>query len=217
MYRNTTTISYQELVEDMYHSIGVTDDGFKKMFTVDPSAKHNINLKPPQSPSTVIVEYHRHHNKPGERLDDIVLNRINPLVDSHIRSVIEGTSPSIVGTSDDETTVSLLHLCTDVFLRSTTTSFLGEKIWDVSPNFLEYFEVWERENWKYMFKMPPFISGDMIEAKDGLINSFIRYLALPADERCDSNDFAKDTESLMRDAGLINEDIARIFMLHFWA
>ncbi|KAK9423449.1 putative Cytochrome P450 [Seiridium unicorne] len=217
LYRNTTTISYHNVIKDMYRWIGVTEDGFNKMFTVEPASKHNIGMPHPQAAAIMINEYHRRQTKPGELFDDLLHKRFIPGINLALDRVANGDSPAVVGGAKNATTVSLLGLCTDVFLRGTTTAFLGQRIWEVNPRLLDSFALWERTNWKYMFQMPNAISGDMLRSRDGIIDSFVKYLKVPVGERTDSNDFTKSVEAMMRDVGCCEQDMARIFMLHFWA
>ncbi|KAK5997452.1 Cytochrome P450 monooxygenase calL-like protein [Cladobotryum mycophilum] len=217
LYRNTTTISYQNVIKDMYRWIGVSEDGFEKMFTLDQSSKHNIGMAHPQAPSIMINEHHRRQTKPGELFNDLLHKRTIPGIDRSFQAIVNRSSSSVIGASTDSATVSLLGLCTDLFLRGTTTAFLGQKIWEVNPKLLDSFAVWERTNWKYMFQMPEFISGDMVQARNAIINTFVDYLAIPAAERSDCNDFVKSIETMMRDLGVDEKDMAKIFMLHFWA
>ncbi|UNI23244.1 hypothetical protein JDV02_009077 [Purpureocillium takamizusanense] len=218
LYRNTTTISYENVIKDMYKWIGVSEDGFNKMFNVDESCKHNVGMPHALAPAVMINEYHRRQTKPGHLFDDLLHKRTIPGLDQTFQEIVDGCSSSIVGQSADEaTSVSLLGLCTDLFLRGTTTSFLGQKIWEVNPSLLDSFALWERTNWKYMFQMPEFISGDMVSARDAIIGTFAEYLAIPASERSDSIDFQKSVEAMMRDVGVDEKDMAKVFMLHFWA
>jgi hypothetical protein len=217
LYRNTTTISYHNIIKDMYRWIGVTEYGFQKMFDVDPGSKHNIGMASPQAPAFMINEYHRRQTKPGELFQDLLNKRLIPGIDQALEAVSDGSNPSVVGTAPGGTTISLLGLCINIFLRGTTTAFLGQKIWEVSPKLLDSFYAWERTNWKYMFQMPSMISGDMLRARDEIINSFVKYLEIPAEERADSNAFIKSIEAMMKDVGCNEQDMARVFMLHFWA
>ncbi|UNI23245.1 hypothetical protein JDV02_009077 [Purpureocillium takamizusanense] len=202
----------------MYKWIGVSEDGFNKMFNVDESCKHNVGMPHALAPAVMINEYHRRQTKPGHLFDDLLHKRTIPGLDQTFQEIVDGCSSSIVGQSADEaTSVSLLGLCTDLFLRGTTTSFLGQKIWEVNPSLLDSFALWERTNWKYMFQMPEFISGDMVSARDAIIGTFAEYLAIPASERSDSIDFQKSVEAMMRDVGVDEKDMAKVFMLHFWA
>ncbi len=217
LYRNTTTVSYHNIIKDMYRWIGISQDGFEKMFTLDESAKHNLDMGHPQAPAIMVNEYHRRQTKPGELFDDLLHKRTIPRVNESLKALSDGSNPSIIQKSADGITVSLLRLCMDLFLRGSTTSFLGKKIWEVNPDLLDSFMVWERTNWKYMFQMPDIISGDMLGARDDIINTFVKYLRIPAEERSDSNYFVKSTETMMRDVGCSEEDMARVLMLHFWA
>lgn len=201
----------------MYRWIGVSDDGFSRIFTLDPSSRHNAGLPSPQAPDMMIVEYLRLQTKPGALLDDLLYKRQMPAIDRVLQAVVDGSSTSVVARSGDGNTVSLLQLCTDMFLRGTTTAFLGIKIWEAAPTFLDSLELWERTNWKYMFQLPDIISGDMLQARDGMINAFIKYLDIPEEERTDRNYFVKSIEAMMRDVGCDKQDMAKVFMLHFWA
>ncbi|PWI72855.1 hypothetical protein PCL_09870 [Purpureocillium lilacinum] len=217
LYRNTTTISYDNVIKDMYRWIGVSDDGFAKMFTINESSRHNIGMAHAQAPGNMINEYHRRQTKPGPLFDDLLHARTIPGIDQTLQDIVYRRSASVVGRSSDGATVSLLGLCTDLFLRGTTTAFLGQKIWEVNPTLLDSFALWERTNWKYMFQMPEIISGDMVQARDAIIGTFVKYLAIPASERSDCIDFVKSVEAMMRDVGVDERDMAKIFMLHFWA
>lgn len=165
----------------------------------------------------MINEYHRRQTKPGELFDDLLHRRSIPGIEQTLAAVIKGSSPSVVEKSTDGVTVSLLRMCTTIFASGTTNSFLGKKIWEVNPNLLDSFVLWERTNWKYMFQMPKVISGDMIQARDDIIKSFVEYFRIPAEGRRDGNYFTMSVEALMRDVGCNEKDMARVFMLHFWA
>ncbi|KAI3324249.1 hypothetical protein HD806DRAFT_534565 [Xylariaceae sp. AK1471] len=159
----------------------------------------------------------RRRRKDRELFDGLLHKRNIPGIHRALETVANGSSPSVVKQSTKGVTVSLLRLCMDIFLRGTATAFLGNKIWEVNPNLLDSFMVWERTNWKYMFQMPNIVSGDMLEAREDIINSFVAYLGIPREERSDSNDFVKSVEAMMRDISCSEQDMARVFMLHFWA
>ncbi|KAI0186879.1 cytochrome P450 [Xylaria flabelliformis] len=201
----------------MYRWIGVSRDGFNKMFSIDEFAEHNIDMAHPQAPAIMINEYHRRQTKPGELFNDLLHKRTITQIHEALQAISDGTSRSIMEQSGDRVTISLLQLCTELFLRGTTTSFLGNKIWEVNPDLLDSFMVWERTNWKYMFQLPDIISGDMLQARDDIIDSFTRYLCIPQEDRRDSNYFVKSIETMMRDVGCSEQDMARVLMLHFWA
>lgn len=165
----------------------------------------------------MIVEHHRLQTKPGALLDDMLYKRLIPTIDRVLDAVVHSNSTSVVTKAGDGNAISLLQLCTDMFLRGTATAFMGSKIWDVAPNFVKSFELWERSNWKFMFQMPVIISGDMLQARDEIIDALTKYLDIPEEERDDRSHFVKSVEAMMRDVGCDTQDMARVFMLHLWA
>lgn len=217
LYRNTTTITLDHVAQDMYRSIGLTGDAFDKMFALDEHAKHNADMAHPQPPYMMMNEYLRRQVRQGRLFDDLLHKRVVPAADRSLCAIADGNSPSVVAKSDGATTLSLLGLCTHLFLHDTATSFLGHKIWDVNPDMLHSFEIWERTSWKFLFHVPEFMSQDMVQSRDAIINTFVGYLGLPASERSDSVDFVKSVEAMLRDVGLDERDMARCLMLHFWA
>jgi hypothetical protein len=216
-YKNTTTISYQHIIKDMYRWIHISDAGVKKMFTVDTEAPYNKGLAQPLMPAFAVNELHRVQVHPGENFDNLLHDRITPGIARCLDFNNMPDHPAVLIRSKDRVTVSLLELCNELFVRGTTEAFLGQAIWKVNPNLLKAFRQWERTNWKYMFQMPYFMSGDMINARDEIIETFMRYFRLPQAERNDCNLFIREAEKLVREVGVCELDMAKIFMLHFWA
>jgi hypothetical protein len=216
-YRNTTTISYQHIIEDMYRWVYFSDDGMKKLFALDPSAAHNANLPKPVQPAFMFNDYHRAQLQPGVNFDDLLHNRTIPGIERTLQFDASLDHPAVLARSKDGVTISLLALCNELFVRGTSEAFLGKAIFMVNPNLLNAFRRWERTNWKYMFQMPTFMSRDMIAAKEEIIDTFVDYFRLPYAERSDCNQFVRASEKLARDIGLCELDRAKLFMLHFWA
>jgi hypothetical protein len=67
-----------------------------------------------------------------------------------------------------------------------------------------------------MFKLPEILSRDMLQARGEMIDALVKYLGIPAEERNDANYFTKATESMLRDVGCSDQDIARVLVVHFW-
>jgi hypothetical protein len=216
-YKNTTTISYFHIIKDMYKWIHISEDGLEKMFRLDPSAPHNANVAKPLMPAFAVNEFHRVQVRPGENFNDLLHNRFTPGITRCLDFDNTPDHPALLHRTKDAVTISLLELCNELFVRGTTEAFLGKAIWRVNPNLLRAFRQWERTNWKYMFQMPEFMSKDMMAARDEIIDSFVKYFRVPAAERSDCNLFMKEAERLVREVGVGELDMAKIFMLHFWA
>jgi len=216
-YRNTTTISYHSIIQDMYKWVHISQDGLNKMFSLDPSAPHNNGLPKPVMPAFHMNNYHRLQVHPGENFDDLLHNRIIPGILRTLDFDNTPNHPAVLARTESGIKISLLSLCNELFVRGTAEAFLGKAIWRANPHLLDAFRRWERTNWKYMFQMPEFMSKDMMAARDEIIQSFVLYFRIPAEERQDSNLFMKEAEKMVRDVGCNEQDTARIFMLHFWA
>jgi hypothetical protein len=168
----------------------------------------------PLEPAWMIDEYHRRQTKPGAMLDNLLHGRFIPEADR-----ILGKLRVASAATDENVSISLLHICIDVFVGGMLTAFLGKKqMRDRKANaaWVESFLTWERTSWKYMFRMPKLLSRDTLGARDEMINIFVRYLGVPPEERDDATYFVKETERMLRDARCGDEDIARVLVLHFW-
>ncbi|KAF2274903.1 uncharacterized protein EI97DRAFT_434811 [Westerdykella ornata] len=217
MYKNTTTISYHSMIKQMHYMMAVSDDGVKKLFTLDPSAKHNANMGNPMVPALMTNEYHRQQLYPGPHLDDLLDKRILPYIWNTLnRKPVAIENPRRIDLTDG-TPVSLMALMVDLFDGGITSAFFGAAIWEVNPDLLHDFMAWEVTNWKWTFSMPDVISGDMLRAKNAIVNTFIKYLELPHVKRSDSAFFPKAMEQMLRDVDVGMEDMAKTIMLHFWA
>lgn len=217
MYKNTATISYHSMIEQMHYMIECSQDGIDKLFAHDPSAKHNIGKGTVMVAALRTNDFHRDQLYPGPHLDDLYDGRIVPYIWNTIKrrpNAIE--NPTRIDMRDG-TPVSLMALMVDVFDGGITSAFFGAGIWKVNPALLRDFMTWEVTNWKWTFQLPKFMSGDMIKSKDAIINTFVKWLQLPVEERQDRAYFPKAMEEMMRDIGVSEEDMAKTIMLHFWA
>ncbi len=217
MYKNTATISYDSMIKEMHTLMECSEEGVETMFAIDPSAKHNISMGTPVGSAKMANEFHRHQLLPGPLFDDLFEGKILPYIWNTVNrrpTAIE--NPTRIDLSDGSP-VSLLALMVDIFDGGFTSAFFGAAIWKIHPTLMRDFMVWETTNWKWIFQMPKTISGDMIKAKDAIVNTFAEYVKVPANEREDSSYFTKAMEEMLRDIGVCELDMAKALMLHFWA
>ncbi|KAF2190000.1 cytochrome P450 [Zopfia rhizophila CBS 207.26] len=215
--RNTTTLSYHDTIRDMYKWIGATQDTINKLFVLDPSTPYNANLSRPILAVSMLTEYHRQQASPGKKLDELLHDRIIPSMYHALDFDDLHEHPSVLGRTAEGVRISLLDLCSQLFVRSTAEAFLGRTIWKVNPDLLRSFRAWERTNWKFMYQIPEFMSKDMMSAKDDIIHTFVKYFQVPIAERRDSSFFAQTVESMLREMECSEQEMAKIFLLHFWA
>ncbi|KAK8101941.1 hypothetical protein PG999_012315, partial [Apiospora kogelbergensis] len=208
---NTTTVANQNII-NLIRWIGVSEESVTRFFQIDTAAKHNTGMGKPQAPASMMDEFHRRQLKSGERVEKLFHEGLLPEVDQILQGILEDGAKSVDGTS-----MSLLSICSDMFIGGTITAFLGDQVRESRPALVDSFVIWERTCWKWAFQMPAVLSRDMLQARDGMVAAFVDYLDIPADDRQDAAYFTKATEAMLRDVGICNnEDIARIFVVQFF-
>ncbi|KAK8867690.1 cytochrome P450, partial [Apiospora arundinis] len=208
---NTTTVANPNLI-NLMRWLGVSEEGVTRFFQVDPAAQHDIGTGKPQAPVSMMDGFHRRQLKSGPLVEDLIHRRLLPEVDRTLKNLEDDAKPSADGISE-----SLLRICIDMFIGGAITAFLGDQIRESCPALVSAFITWERTCWKWAFKMPAVLSRDMLQARDGMVNAFVGYLDIPADDRQDAAYFIKATEAMLRDVGICDTgDIARILVVQFF-
>ena len=201
VYRNSAAFSSRGIMREMYTWMKLTPEGLDTLSHAHAGASFN-DLPQPLDPFLMMIEYHR-RQMAGDNLEELLYDRLGKGVDASL-ATLQGR-------------VSLMDVAERVYLHSWTTAYLGSKIWEVSPDFMALFVDWERSNWKWMFQLPEFMARDVVRAKNGLHAALEKYLAVPAAQRRDANYFVTAAEAMLRELGVSEADMAKIFMLHMWA
>ncbi|KAL4919863.1 putative cytochrome P450 [Aspergillus aurantiobrunneus] len=209
--RNATSISRDPLTKEIYRKIGIPSTVVEQLFTVEPNAPYNANNPRPLHPTDATMEIYRQHLSPGPELDAFLDRDVIPRIEAAFTP--DRLCPSSTGTA----VVSLHKLCVDALVTGIIGAYYGELVFSLEPDLIAQYLVWERVNWKFVFGLPRFVSGDMLAAQRILVGVFTKYFALCRDERGHSNFWVESVESSLRDTRLGNEDIARVFMLQTWA
>ncbi|KAL8767545.1 MAG: hypothetical protein Q9209_005962 [Squamulea sp. 1 TL-2023] len=200
LYKNTTTLSWEVFVQDLYRWIGFSPGAIRDLWQPPTARLKNLNSERIFPPNEMMME---------SVIDDIQ-RRITweRLKESQI---------SISQESKSSSKISLYELTSHTFIRSLTEIYWGKEIFEVDPNFLQIFALWEKTNWKYVNQIPHFLSRDMYRTRDRLIEAFTRYFSLPKSQRSDTAWFIPRAEAEMRDIGLDDRDLGRAHMLQNWA
>jgi cholesterol 7alpha-monooxygenase len=216
VWRNSSTISLDPISMRMYTWIGVSKENREKLFIPHEKAKYNEGNQRALTPTQMMIELHHRQVHPGPRFDQHFEKKTLPALFDNL-DLTTKEHPAVVEKSDSSVTVSLLKLCMQVFIKGQTDALWGQAIWKVEPELLNLFMTWEHTNWKYLFHLPWFLSQDMLNAKDKLVDAFTKYLCIPPAERRDAGYFAQASESMLREVGLSEREIGGIIMLHYWA
>ncbi|KAJ5934518.1 cytochrome P450 [Penicillium verhagenii] len=125
--------------------------------------------------------------------------------------------PALLGEKDGAKIVSLEELCIDALITNVLEVFYGPAIWKIKPDFVHWFMLWERVNWKFLFQLPGVLSRDMLKAKGEMTDMFEKYFSLPRCERPGAAPWTIALEDNMRESNLTTDELARVLTLHTWA
>ncbi|KAL8738485.1 MAG: hypothetical protein Q9181_000741 [Wetmoreana brouardii] len=217
LYENTTTLSWEVFVQDLYRWMGFSPRAIQDLWQLPADRPRILNPERILPPNEMMMEYHRRQLRSGDHME--ILSRS---MTDHIQRKVtwEGLEESQIGISrgsESSSKISLYELTSHVFNRSLTEIYWGKKIFETDPNLLQTFALWEKTNWKYVYQIPHLLSRDMYRARDQLIEAFTRYFGLPKSQRSDAAWFIPRAEAEMRDTGLDDRDLGRAHMLQHWA
>jgi len=202
--------------DEMYTRLGISLKSKKALFDHHPDATYNAGNARPLSPTDMIITLHQQQLHPGPRLDEFMTTKVLPGIFQSLNFRKESHA-ALLSTSGTGHTISLVKLCTDVFIRGTTDAYFGSAIWTVQPDLLEFFIRWEYTNWKFLFQLPAMMSRDMLAARGELVRAFTKYCELPDEQRQDRSYFIEKLETMLREVGLSSKEIGSVMMLHYWA
>ncbi|KAL4976055.1 cytochrome P450 [Aspergillus desertorum] len=197
--------------------MGIPQAVIERLFTVDPDAPYNArsNARPVHA-TDAMIEIYRAHLSPGAQLDTFMEQDVIPRIQEAFKT-LSGPFDKVSPDSGVPAVMSLHKLCCEALVKGIVGAYYGDYIFSLNPELLAHFMVWEKVNWKFLFGLPGFLSGDMLAAKKGLVDGFVAYFALARAERGHENYWVNGVEDSLRQMNVANEDIARIFMLQTWA
>lgn len=213
IYRNTTTLTFDEFVRDMMLSVGASEDGVRKMWesprpdSTNPDRLHKILAHAGE-------DYYRQQFHPGNHLGDLwveIQQRINKNLNwdnvSH-NCIVRG--------NHNQKTLSLLRWCQDVLLSSVTDAVFGPKLLQIEPDLLRTFITFDDNSWKLTYKLPRLVAEEVYAGKDKIVATFAKYFALPTSERKGQSWVVRTLETEMRKIEVEERDIAALFVMPFW-
>lgn len=182
MYRHEDTLSMDPVVKDLCSHTGISMAEVERLFIASAESAHNKGLPHPLHYVDISVEYFGRQLSPGESLDRFVNEAALPAIMKAFNFDRTPTHPPILHNDGGSFAVSLEHLCIDALISGVIDTYYGPSIWQVNPHFVHSFMKWERLNWKYIFQLPSFLSNDMLDAKNELVDTFVTYFELDSTE-----------------------------------
>ncbi|KAL3431349.1 putative cytochrome P450 [Aspergillus tetrazonus] len=215
LIRNSHSLS--TLTTELYTRMGIPQAVIERLFTVYPDAPFNARSNArPMHATDAMIEMYRAHLSPGAQLDEFLERDVTArILNAFVK--IPGPFNKVRRDAGGPAVVSLHELCCEAFVKGIVGAYYGDLIFSLNPGLIAQFMVWEKVNWKLLFGLPSFLSGDMLAARKGLVDGFVAYFDLPRAERRHENYWVNGVEDSLRWLNVSNEDIARIFMLQTWA
>ncbi|KAL4949267.1 putative cytochrome P450 [Aspergillus filifer] len=226
--RRSTAFTLEPLAKNLLLKFGISKSSVERLFlpyvNPDDNDKGKASAPPGRAgalhATDAILDLYRQHLSPGKQLDAFVEGDIIPRMmkilspaELGFRSQLAAGDPA--GEPVTETiSVSLHHLCTQALVNGIVRSYYGDIISKLQPDFAGRYTAWEKTSWKFLMGLPRFLSRDMLSAKEDMIGLFVKYFTVSPQDRWHENFWVESVEQLLRDLGLSDEEIARMFMLH---
>lgn len=210
-YKNTTTLDFGDVIKDLMVSFGVSRPGVERVFEsnhgltqwYNPHSKSFFNLK---------SDFYHTQLHPGQQFQ-IIQGRFLGLIDDAMRS--ENLAQDIMLASDTNTkNASLFRWCQQVFLRANLRTFLGERILQMDPHFVQDFLDFDDNSWMIFYRWPN--AAVARNAKEKILTVLEAYLRLPKPERQGASWIIESMEDSQRQLGMKERDIAAVLMMFMW-
>ena len=216
VYKNTTSLTFDDYIRDVMVSFGGTPSAVEKMWQV-PGRGDTVPFSPNPAHKTLAHlcgDWYRHQLHPGRPLDILqsgFLHNIN------FSLLWEKISDNVVlSSTHDSKVVSLLGWCREVLLDSATRAFFGDRLLELEPELFQSFFDFDDNSWKLTYKLPGVLSKEMTAAKQKGIDALTRYFQLPKEERPGEAWLVQTLEAEMRHVGIQDPDIAAFVMMFYW-
>lgn len=218
LYKNTTSLAFDEVVYELSITFGVSRDAMDKVYhrptnEADDVVSQKLQIKNPRLKSLAQLnnDFWKQQLVPGEIYYALQENFLR-YIDKSLHCI--DNSANYVVSSNMETgekTVSLLRWTQEVLLDAALRAFFGDQILVLEPDLPNHFLEFDDDNWKLWYKWPN--AKKMHTAKFKVIKTLIRYLALPKEERPGAAYIVETMETTQRALGTSEEDIAKILCM----
>ena len=206
IYKNVTTLTFDEFVRDMMVSLGTSPDGMTKAWR-KPDGQRKVLVH-------IAEDVYRKQFLPGDRLVDLWIS-----IQQNISASLQWSSipnQALLAETENTKTLSLWLWCRHALIQSVTTAIFGEHLFKLEPRLTEIFAAFDDNSWKLTYKLPAYAARDMHEAKDQIKSTLKRYLQLPSDQRPRAAWVIGELEGAMRSFCLSDHDISVLFTMPLW-
>ena len=213
VYKNTTSMTFDGFIRDLYTTFGMSKEGIKKMWESDHSKPQDNEDPPKEHQSHLGQGVHRQQLHPGDQLEDITAKYVEEIERRLLWENIASAPTS--EPSKTQKYVDLYDWCAEVLGNAALQALFGNALLELEPRLLEHFYVFDSESWKLTFQLPPLLAKRMHAAKDKSRAAYIQYFQLPMERRQGICYYLRTVEAKQRRGGMDERDIAIAAQMFF--
>lgn len=156
IYRNTTTLGFDEFVRDTMLSLGASHDGVRKMYE---SPRYGDDHTPGKENANRLhkilahagEDYYRQQLLPGDPLERLWANIEHRIFLSLCFEGFRFPEQCTVSVGEDTKTLSLLPWCREILIRSVTGAVFGDRLLQLEPRLVDIFTDFDDNSWQLTY------------------------------------------------------------------
>ena len=206
VYRNTTSLSFDDFIFDLHVQFGMSPKGQDLMW----------NASKGKSLVHIANDLHRAQLLPGEHLDNLT-DCMQAQIEHRLswEQIAADRNQGVQGVGEQKL-LSLYRLCADVLVSATSVAFFGDALLSVDENFINDFHAFDGDSWMLTYRYPRPFARKMYHGKDMNTEAFTKYFQIPLKDRPGVCYYVRSLESRQRKAGMSVRDIAISIQLFYW-
>ena len=211
-YKNTTTLSFDDNVQEVMKNFGLSADGSEKMWRRDYNGVYPNPTK--KSLAVLTYELNKVQLHPGPKLDHLT-DKFMEYIENFLkwdtlpqRSILQSTSAV--------KRVSLMALCQEILVDAGSRAIFGATLTDIQPDLAQHFLKFDENSWQLIYQLPPSFAKEMYAGKRKVTDTLKTYFETPKERREDAAWIVKAMETEMRRLNMTSEDMAVIFFMLYW-
>jgi cytochrome P450 len=172
VFKNAANLDHDAMAVDILMDMGMSRETIDQIYKSLHGSKNYIQAT---------HDDFRTQMHPGPRLDKVQADFLAHIDKSLLWKNISG--PMVTSSPTGSKIISLWEWCGHVLIDSAIHAFFDESLYNVNPDMLNDFLVFDEESWKLPYKLPRFAAKKMFESMDKCISAMSRWLNLPAEKR----------------------------------
>ena len=219
VYKNTTALTWDDQLMDIYQSFGVSRNTLQKM----------LETPAPAGPGRTLVVHNPRHKSLFHLVDDLFKHQLHlgeelsklrarfiPTLENAMR--LDGlTGQYVLRASPEFKDVSLFVWCQDLLWDAASRAYFGDSLLKLNPNLYKVFANFDNDSWKVLACVPRALRGRLSSVKAKLDETFLAYVKLPRHERQGGAWFVDTVETEARNLDIGDDAIAVMMVIAYWA